>query len=52
MTAPRDLTPWESPARGSGAAAKVLRGALKDAAWAPRGGLVLGPHINRPTPMG
>ena len=34
------------PGAGSGAAAKVLRGALKDAAGVRRGGLVLGPHIN------
>ena len=31
------------PGAGSGAAAKVLRGALKDAAGVRRGGLVLGP---------
>ena len=31
------------PGAGSGAAAKVLRGALKDAARVRRGGLVLGP---------
>ena len=30
------------PGAGSGAAAKVLRGALKDAAGVRRGGLVLG----------